>query len=190
MQANPITEVGVDGGEDKLESTPVGSNEDWSEDPVIVCDFDDEIFGTSRERAKLTRRQKRIARRQYVENTEAESELDRHALEVTSDELADMQKADETLVAVRKAAEGTPSTAGGGFFKRGGLIYRRWTPPGSDAEEMAVEQLVLPQQCCKTVLHLAHTIPLAGHMGRDKTTRRILQRFYWPTVYKDTADYC
>ena len=55
---------------------------------------------------------------------------------------------------------------------------------------MAVEQLVLPQQCRKTVLHLAHTIPLAGHMGRDKTTRRILQRFYWPTVYKDTADYC
>ena len=91
---------------------------------------------------------------------------------------------------MRKAAEGTPSTAGGGFYKRGGLIYRRWTPPGSDAEEMAVEQLVLPQQCRKTVLHLAHTIPLAGHMGRDKTTRRILQRFYWPTVYKNTADYC
>ena len=55
---------------------------------------------------------------------------------------------------------------------------------------MAVEQLVLPKQCRKTVLHLAHTIPLAGHIGRDKTTRRIPQRFYWPTVYKDTADYC
>ena len=55
---------------------------------------------------------------------------------------------------------------------------------------MAVEQLVLPKQCRKTVLHLAHTIPLAGHIGRDKTTRRIPQWFYWPTVYKDTADYC
>ena len=194
VQATSIMESGVD-GEDKPESTAVGETwniEDRSEDPVMGYDFDDEIFGISRERVKLTRREKRIGRRQYVGEPEAEAEsgLNRHALEVTSGELADMQEADETLVAVRKAAEGTPSTAGGGFFKRGGLIYRRWTPPGSDAEEMAVEQLVLPKQCRKTVLHLAHTIPLAGHMGRDKTTRRILQRFYWPTVYKDTADYC
>ena len=27
-------------------------------------------------------------------------------------------------------------------------------------------------------------------MGRDKTARRIQQRFYWPTLYKDVADYC
>ena len=194
VQATSIMESGVD-GEDKPESTAVGETcniEDRSEDPVMGYDFDDDIFGISRERVKLTRREKRIGRRQYVGEPEAEAEsgLNRHALEVTSGELADMEEADETLVAVRKAAEGTPSTAGGGFFKRGGLIYRQWTPPGSDAEETAVEQLVLPKQCRKTVLHLAHTIPLAGHMGRDKTIRRILQRFYWPTVFKDTADYC
>jgi len=174
-------EFGVDRGEDKPESTAVGethSNEGRSEDPVIGYDFDDEIFGISRQRAKLTRRQKWIDRRQYVGEPEAEAEswLNRHALEVTSGELADMQEADETLVAVNKAAEGTPSTAGGGFFKRGGVVYRWWTPPGSDAEEMAVEQMVLPKQCRKTVLHLAHAIPLAGHMGRDKTTRQILQQ--------------
>ena len=39
-------------------------------------------------------------------------------------------------------------------------------------------------------MKLAHSIPLAGHLGRDKTTRRILQHFYWPTVYRDVADYC
>ena len=27
-------------------------------------------------------------------------------------------------------------------------------------------------------------------MGKDKTARRILQRFYWPTVFKDVAEYC
>ena len=31
---------------------------------------------------------------------------------------------------------------------------------------------------------------MAGHMGKDKTARRILQRFYWPTVFKDVAEYC
>ena len=161
--------------------------EEW---PAMGSDFDEDIFGTSKERARLTRRQKRMAKRQHaqVPETDAESGVDRHALDVTSGELADMQERDETLTAVRKAAEGPPSIVGG-FFKRDGLIYRRWTPPGHDTE-MAVKQLVLPQQCRGTVLHLAHTIPLAGHMGRDKTFRRILQRFYWPTVYKDTADYC
>ena len=55
---------------------------------------------------------------------------------------------------------------------------------------MAVEQLVLPRQCKKVVLNLAHTIPLAGHLGRHKTTRRVLQHFYWPTVHHDVAEYC
>ena len=78
---------------------------------------------------------------------------------------------------------------GVGFFTRDGLLYRRWIPPGrGDEEEMAVEQLVLPRQCREMVLRLAHTIPLAGHLGRDKTTRRVLQHFYWPTIHKDTAE--
>ena len=38
-----------------------------------------------------------------------------HALKVMSKEVADMQRADETLVAVRKAAEKTTSV-GSGFF--------------------------------------------------------------------------
>ena len=37
---------------------------------------------------------------------------------------------------------------------------------------------------------MAHTIPLAGHLGKDKTARRILQRFYWPTLYRDVAELC
>ena len=75
------------------------------------------------------------------------------------------------------------------FFKHDGLIYRRWTPPGRD-DEMGVEQLVLPKVCQKAVLELAHEIPLAGHMGKEKTSRRILQRLYWPTLYKDVANFC
>ena len=49
---------------------------------------------------------------------------------------------------------------------------------------------MLPNQCRRVVIELAHSIPLAGHMGRNKTIGRILQRFYWPTVYKDVAEFC
>ena len=39
------------------------------------------------------------------------------------------------------------------------------------------------------VLQLAHDIPLSSHLGK-KTTQRILQRFYWPTIHHDVAEYC
>ena len=58
------------------------------------------------------------------------------------------------------------------------------------SDDMALEQLILPVQCRHGVLQLAHTIPLAGHLSKDKTAQQILQRFYWLTFYKDIEDYC
>lgn len=77
-----------------------------------------------------------------------------------------------------------------GFYTKDGLLYRRWIPKGRDGERMEVEQLILPQQCRDTVLKLAHSIQLAGHLGKNKTTSRVLQRFYWPTVYRDISKFC
>ena len=39
------------------------------------------------------------------------------------------------------------------------------------------------------VMRLAHEIPLAGHMGKQKTTARILKRFYWPRIFSDVAEF-
>ena len=35
-----------------------------------------------------------------------------------------------------------------------------------------------------------NSIPLAGHLGKHKSADRLLQRFYWPTLRKDAADFC
>ena len=35
------------------------------------------------------------------------------------------------------------------------------------------------------VIKLAHDIPLAGYLGREKTALRILRRIYWPTLFQD-----
>ncbi len=53
-----------------------------------------------------------------------------------------------------------------------------------------IEQIVLPTEYRKPVLQLAHNIPMAGHLGKKKTTDRLLQRFYWPGIFHDTAEYC
>lgn len=99
-----------------------------------------------------------------------------------------MQCTDPTLrdarIAVKEHMSEEKTT---GFFSREGLLYRRWIPPRGGEE---VEQLVLPKVCRTTVLELAHSIPMAEHLGKEKTTKRILRQFYWPTLHRDVAEYC
>ena len=52
------------------------------------------------------------------------------------------------------------------------------------------EQLVVPEALRTKVLHLGHSVPWSGHLGREKTEKRILQRFYWPGFSNDIAEYC
>ena len=101
-----------------------------------------------------------------------------HPLEIAADELKTLQAADTTLNAMREAADGHPCSAGIEFFRRDGVLFRRWTPPKCDKQDMCIEQLVLPVQCRKTVLQIAHDIPMSGHLGKEKTAQRILQQFY------------
>lgn len=53
-----------------------------------------------------------------------------------------------------------------------------------------IKQLVLPKECRQCVLQLAHSVLLARHLGRKKTMGRVTQQFYWPTMYRDIAQYC
>ena len=68
-------------------------------------------------------------------------------------------------------------------------MYRRWTPRGRSST-FQVEQLVLPTRCRVMVLKLAHDVPSGGHLGRERTGRCLLRRFYWPTLFKDVAEFC
>ena len=52
------------------------------------------------------------------------------------------------------------------------------------------EQVVLPKRYHQQVIRLAHDVPFAGHLGREKTAQRILRRFYWTTLFQDVKQYC
>lgn len=160
-------------------------SEDDVESEIPGAEFADELFSGGRTRERKTRKEKRENNHRFMQE-----QREKHPLEMTAGELSKLQEEDDSLEAVRKAARGEVGTAGGGFFKRDGIIYRRWTPPGLDEGEASIDQLVLPAACRKMVLQLAHAIPLAGHMGRKKTAQRILTRFYWPNVFKDAAEIC
>ncbi|XP_077987242.1 uncharacterized protein LOC144441327 [Glandiceps talaboti] len=74
------------------------------------------------------------------------------------------------------------------FYWKDGLLYRKWKSRVKDGR--ILNQLVVPKHCRETLLRLAHDIPLAGHLGVEKTKRRLLQHYYWPGIFPDVASYC
>ena len=147
--------------------------------------FADDLFKRPVEKTKMTRMQKREQRRSYgLERAKDRRVLKRQPLSkdlgISAEELRQMQESDVTLV---KAAEGME------FFKQDGILYWRWVPRGKP-EEAGVNQIVLPRECRKAVLQLAHSVPLGGHLGKKKMAARIMQWFYWPSLFRDVAEFC
>ena len=157
--------------------------EDEEEDGLQEFDFADEVFSEkTNQKKRQTRAEKRDRRMQHARSEKEKTTRREWVLNLSREELRRLQEKDNTLQNLGKGPSGLE------LVKKDGILYRQWRPRQGTGEP--VEQLVLPQACRKTALELAHQIPLAGHMGRDKTARRIQQRFYWPTLFKDVAEYC
>ena len=43
-------------------------------------------------------------------------------------------------------------------------------------------QIVVPTKYRTEILELAHSLPMSGHLGVNKTQDRIIQHFYWPKL--------
>ena len=69
-----------------------------------------------------------------------------------------------------------------------GVLCHVWRP--RDSQDTVYEQVVLPKRYHQQVIGLAHDVPFAGHLGREKTAQRILRRFYWTTLFQDVKQYC
>ena len=69
---------------------------------------------------------------------------------------------------------------------------RKWCPPNVPADEEwhIVHQIVVPWNCRKEILNLAHGSALGGHLGVNKTYCKILTHFYWPGLKKDVVQFC
>ena len=158
-------------------------------------ELDEDLFQKGRDKVKQSRSEKRAEkrRREQLQLSEPPIEVvdlpvtDRLDMDISSTMLKELQATDPTL---KKIRDSVSSEFGVGFYFRDGFIYRRWILAGREGDAAAVEQLVLPQKCRRTVMMSAHSIPMAGHLGKDKTAKRVLQRFYWPTLYQDVAKFC
>ena len=93
--------------------------------------FSEELFTESRSRLRLSRRQKRENNRKRAPGA---SEDPGHPLEVSREDLVELQGSDGTLEQVRRQIQENPDSTSsrGEFFLRDGVMYRRWVPVGGE----------------------------------------------------------
>ncbi|KAL0176818.1 hypothetical protein M9458_029148, partial [Cirrhinus mrigala] len=71
------------------------------------------------------------------------------------------------------------------FIVRRGLLYCVAQRRGEEKE-----LLVVPRSKTETILELAHSHPMAGHLGATNTIQRIRDRFHWPGLDTDVKAFC
>ena len=131
----------------------------------------------------------------HVENVDM---LVNHESEMSK--LYKLQAEDNTLKNVRSKVipEKEVQNERVAFFYRDKVLYRKWSPKpksdrseGDDAEKWStVTQIVVPFEYRQRILKIGHDIPLAGHLGVNKTRDRILKNFYWPGIFGDISRFC
>lgn len=57
-------------------------------------------------------------------------------------------------------------------------------------DQREITQLLVPPRYNKYLNQLAHDGPLSGHLRHDKMGAHLMQRFYWPGLYKEVERYC
>ncbi|XP_063601110.1 uncharacterized protein LOC134777201 [Penaeus indicus] len=115
-------------------------------------------------------------------------------LNITPSEFVKLQLSCPSLSGIRcKANAGeTENMRDGSLYKyevMNGLIYRSCVN-SRFRERVGKSSLVVPADCRKIILSLAHESPLAGHFSHRKTEIKVREQFYWPGMGADIKDYC
>ncbi|XP_063585832.1 uncharacterized protein LOC134763205 [Penaeus indicus] len=107
--------------------------------------------------------------------------------EITRIKLIAAQNDDPSLAKCRHvASDSLKDHKVPGFYYHDGLLMRVFRPPELRALDTwsEVHQVVIPLSIWESVMKLAHD-GLAGHLGIQKTYKKVLQHFYWPGMKKD-----
>lgn len=72
------------------------------------------------------------------------------------------------------------------FEVRAGILY--WVEDKKEEEKK--RQILVPQKYWQDLLQVAHTLPMGGHLGRDKTEAWLKWWVFWPGLYKMVEKYC
>ena len=120
--------------------------------------------------------------------------MEAKGLEITSDQMKDMQEKDDTLSKLRVlTGKDIKEVPRGRWYERfvleNKLLYRIHTASERQGGNVT-KQLVLPKVLRESVMEVAHDSVLGGHLGKQKTLDRIQADFYWPGICGDVTRHC
>ncbi|XP_074480628.1 uncharacterized protein LOC141761195 [Sebastes fasciatus] len=146
-------------------------------------DFDSSLFDGGTKGPRKSRRQRRFEKQLKSAEPKTKSTLSNEMWAVP-DDISVLQRGDTTLKHLfTKVGE----AAKGDCVGRERFIVEKDVLYTVDNDH---KRLVVPANCRSLVMHLAHTLPWSGHLGRHKTYLRISSCFYWPSMYTDIQKYC
>lgn len=85
------------------------------------------------------------------------------------------QQNDPTVAVLKSGTNEGVSSKNISFKVRNGFLYRKYR----DRRGQSCDQLVVPAPYRRDLLSLCHEHSWAGHLGINKTKKRLLQEFYW-----------
>ena len=105
-------------------------------------------------------------------------------LEVSPDQFKELQGSCTTLDEIRSRANNKEMSQDrcGNKFKFiiiEGIMYRECVHH-RDIHRIGKRTLIVPLECRKTILELAHDLPVSGHFSHRKTEKKISENFFWP----------
>ncbi len=114
--------------------------------------------------------------------------------EVTSDQLKELQKADDTLGKLFEHAQAQDILSAKNhatlrYVVKDGILTRYYYRNQNGVEER-LEQIIVPKSLRKRVMTLAHEAIMGGHLGARKTSDRITAHFHWPGLDGEVRRFC
>ena len=148
------------------------------------------LFGESDNAIAETERKEACVKESVVDINSCENsgQLGTNILDRSSSQLISDQKKDVTLHNLT-ILNVPPEDIDGYFYANGIVMHRKFTKHPHDGLPY-IDRVVAPEAYRPEILRLGHSIPLAGHMGQEKTYERISRHFTWPRLYTEVKDYC
>lgn len=132
---------------------------------------------------RKTRRQRRLEKGLGTPAPKIQTEgLEIHDWQVPEN-IAELQRADKSLKPLfdKVLGEQQADVCDEKYVVVNDILYMQ-TPDST--------RLVVPTCCRPLILHLAHSVPWAGHLALQKTYAHISSRFIWPSMYTEVQTYC
>ncbi len=126
-------------------------------------------------------------------DSESKSTGQEFSLTMGRNQLGEAQNSDASLMCCLEAAkkgEGEDANGVQCFWDRG-ILMRKWLSQNAKESGLSPDyQIVLPSGYRTAVLKLAHDHSLSGHLGSNKTFKRVAKYFYWPGLRSAVSRYC